>query len=305
MKIQLIYTIFILLICSTSYGQEIVSLYPSEASTGQPVTLIGGPFPEGTLIVVGDREIIPQRRGERQLIFSTPDLNPGEYPVFLMSGDERSEKTAVLIIIEPSPRILSISPTNIDQCVIDEAPIVTLDVADFVPGGSLLFDGKTIPFVLAEENRLTFTMPPLGAGTYGIQIINPGGTRSLPRSLWVNNIPEIFSASAGSDYVSFYEVVIEGKNFIFGSLLVVNEYQIGFSDLPPYQRVIAGVGREIADRAPLSTPDQTVRSDSVRYVDCRTLIYNRHPYSSQPKDLVLQVVNPDGKKSNALHVSLP
>ena len=43
----------------------------------------------------------------------------------------------------------------------------------------------------------------------------------------------------------------------------------------------------------------------LQYSDCRTLVYQRFPSNFQDKELILQVINPDGKKTAPYVVTLP
>jgi hypothetical protein len=47
------------------------------------------------------------------------------------------------------------------------------------------------------------------------------------------------------------------------------------------------------------------RFDQLLYLDCGTLVYQRYPFDMQNKDLVLQIINPDGQKTAPHHVTLP
>jgi hypothetical protein len=76
---------------------------------------------------------------------------------------------------------------------------------------------------------------------------------------------------------------------------------VGVFDRPPEQRVIRS-------QSATSDPDKRPapsQSDNVRFVDCGTLIYNRYPYSSQPKSVSLKIINPDGKTSSTWDLSIP
>ncbi|BCR05471.1 hypothetical protein DESUT3_25400 [Desulfuromonas versatilis] len=279
----------------------LTSVRPTTVSAAGAVTITGGPFTTGTRVVLGDREIVPGQGGPGQLVFSVPPMEPGEYALFLRDGEEFSQQSFTLRVVEPTPRILSLSPSNIDACSSEAERRVSVELDDFLPGATLLLNGSALPYSTAGGGTIAFTAPPLEAGIYGVQVVNPGGAQSLPHSLWFNDIPEIQSVDQGTEYVNYYELVIRGKNFFYNSTLVVNEYQAGFSDLPPRQRTIIAQGRSSGQE----TGYARAQADNVFYVDCNTLIYYRYPYSTQPKPLVLQVINPDGKKSSPYQASLP
>ncbi len=279
----------------------ITSVRPSTVSIGSAVTVTGASFTARTRVVLGETEIAPGIAGAGQLVFTVPAVAPGEYALFLRDQTETSQQSFILRVVEPTPRIVSLSPTNIDACSTEADRRVNVELNDFLPGGTLLLNGSAVPYGTAGTGTIAFTAPPLEAGIYGVQVVNPGGTQSLPHSLWFNDIPDILDVSQGAEYVNYYELVIQGKNFFYNSTLVINEYQAGFSDLPPRQRTITAQGRS----AGLEAGAARTQADNVFYVDCNTLIYYRYPYSTQPKPLVIQVINPDGKKSPPFNTTLP
>ena len=99
-----------------------------------------------------------------------------------------------------------------------------------------------IPFTRSDELSYSVTPPPLTAGSYGLQLVNPDGKKSLPQTLWFNNVPEIESVSVGDNFVNSYQMIIKGKNFFHNLALLVNEYPGGFSGMPSRQRFIPAQG---------------------------------------------------------------
>jgi hypothetical protein len=104
----------------------------------------------------------------------------------------------------------------------------------------------------------------------------------------INNTPEIYSVTAGEGGVTSYQVVISGINFTFRSILLVNG-----KPTPSFRPGTLDTGEFDVTPYNLNQP----RRDAVNYVDCRTLIYVRHPTTTQPQTLNLQVINPDGSES--------
>jgi len=294
-----------LFISALAQGAVSLTVTPSEVRPGTQVEVSGDSLPADLRINLGDTQILPDLEAPGLLVFTAPLLPPGDYLLVLKAGDTPYGPPAVLKIIEPTPQIVSIAPTNIDECTSPDSTTIAIETRNFLNGGSLLLDGKTVAYEKDDSNRLTFHPPPLPAGTYGVQLTNPKGALSLPHTLWVNNIPEIYNVTIGNDYVSHYEIVVDGKNFLYGSQIVVSEYPVGFSDRAPNQRAIPLEGSFGPRGSELELSKKMGGRENMRYVDCRTLIYNRHPYSSQPKDLILQVVNPDGKISSPYTASLP
>lgn len=285
----------------SAFGIEITSIYPEVAYSGTPVTVIGGPFSSAVRVDLAGRQLRPSSIGSRQLVFITPPLPVGEYALFLRDGAQTSKQTFSLRIELPPPVISSISPSNLDECSTPEQRQVSLRGDNIQPGAQLLLDGAVIPFHREDELSFSFTPPPLRAGSYGLQLVNPDGKKSLPHTLWFSSLPEIESVSEGENFVNYYQVVIRGKNFFHNSVLLVNEYPGGFDDLPPRQRFIPVQGGAAfsGDQARLS------QSESLSYRDCHTLIYNRYPPTGQAMRLVLRVGNPDGQQTEPYEVFLP
>ena len=292
----------VLLAPLTASGIEISSVYPPVVAAGTPVTVIGGPFSEATKVDLGGNPVDVRLSGTRQLVFVAPQLPVGEYALFVRDGDQVSSQTLSLRIELPPPAILAIEPDHLDECSDTETRQVGVRVKDFQEGAQLLLDGAVIPYQHGSDQTFNFVPPPLRAGSYGLQLVNPDGKKSLPHTLWVSSRPEIDSISAGDDFVNYYQIVIRGKNFFQRSVLVLNEYSGSFSDLPPRQQAIPAQGGN-------SFHDDRLRirrmADSVSYQDCHTLIYNRFPPTGQNQRLVFRVSNPNGEQTPPYEVSLP
>jgi hypothetical protein len=293
--------IFLVFLPAAASALEITAVSPVVASPGAVVTILGGPFSAEAKVILGDRPIEPTAAAQRQLIFTVPPLAEGEYTLSVQDGQEISPPAFTLAITAPEPFIGSLGPSNIDTCAPDNERRVIVTGRDFAPGASLLLDGKIVAHTALGPESLSFVPPALPSGAYGVQVINPDGKKSLPHSLYINDIPEILNVYQGEEFVNYYQVVIEGKNFTFDSNLVINEYPVGFYDLPPQQRVISPQS-DVGSPGKLPRPSQ---SDNLRYIDCGTLIYNRYPYSNQPKRVSVKVVNPDGKETSTYELAIP
>jgi hypothetical protein len=152
-----------------------------------------------------------------------------------------------------------------------------------------------------DATSLQFRLPEMPAGVYGVQVRNTDGAASLPHSLWINSLPEISTVERGGDYVNNYEMIIRGKNFFYNSILMVRE---------PENSTFGRDYRQLAFRAGQDGSTgygnfQAMPGEQLTYRDCTTLIYQRYPLDMQDKDLILQVINPDGKKTDPFPVTLP
>lgn len=291
----------LLLIPFLSLGLEISSVHPNPAIVGSPVTIIGGPFAPSLKVVLGGREIIPSLVDERQLIFIIPQLGPGEHALYLLGDQQKSEQTISLSIALPPPQISSLEPSNIDECSTQEQRLITIRGDHFVADSQLSLSGQIVASTQVSATEISFIAPPLRAGTHGVQVTNPDGSKSLPHSLWFNNIPHIFDVSRGEDFVSSYQLIIKGENFILNSALIVYESSVGQPNLPPSQHIIPEQG----GRSFIGEGARHPQTEAVTYVDCNTLIYNRYPYSGQDKTITLRVSNPDGKQTEPYELSTP
>ncbi len=116
------------------------------------------------------------------------------------------------------------------------------------------------------------------------------GRKSLPYALFVDSVPKIDGVSIGEDQVTAYEVIIRGENFYVGSSLLVDG------------KVIRSLGGGTSDFTTLLIPG---REDFLRYVDCTTLLYIRHPVTREANQVILRVVNWNGAQSEPLRTELP
>ena len=91
----------------------------------------------------------------------------------------------------------------------------------------------------------------------------------------------VVSVAIGSDYVSAYDLVINGRKFQQSSVLVADGKRLTTGALVAGER------------------------DQLFYFGCGQLVYQRHPYDPTPKDVRLQVINPNGEESNVFSISAP
>jgi hypothetical protein len=157
-------------------AQEIVSVTPAIVTVGTTVTVSGGPFTPDMRIVVGEREIIPSRLGERQMVFTVPPLESGEYAVMLKTDGQVLPSPFALHVVEPEPRIHVISPANIDECATVAERRITVSGEAFSPGARLLLDGAAVPIDHGSETDIFFS--PHLKRTHHVQVVNPGDRKS-------------------------------------------------------------------------------------------------------------------------------
>ncbi|TYO99671.1 IPT/TIG domain-containing protein [Geothermobacter ehrlichii] len=282
---------------------DITSVAPNQGEPGTLVTVSGGPFTEDTRVFLGDRQVPVRDLGPRILHFLLPELPPGDYALSLEDGSEKTGQSRFVEILEPTPVITEITPRNVDACGTSADQTIRVRGKHFLPGASLLFDGVVVAMDLRDSGTLEFRIPStLKAGVYGVQVRNPGGNASLPRSLWVNDIPVLNSVERGEDYVNHYKIILRGKNFYYNSILTVSQPDSSLPNIAHRPLTLHAHRRDNPGRSGSAFQPVPGR---LLYVDCQTMIYQRYPSSNQDKRLIFQITNPDGKQSEPMEVFLP
>lgn len=260
----------------------ILSIIPAQGEPGMTVTLNGTGFTEKTVAYLGSFGMSTKVAGPRILTFEIPDLPPGLYALYLKREDGAVSKAYNFSLQAQKPVVTGISPEVVHNCGTGREREVTISGRNFREGGQVLLDGAVIGSRVLGKESISFTAPALlASGLHQIQVKNPTDEVSAAIALFVNSRPEILSVSRGGDFVNYYELIIEGRNFLQNSMLVVDGTRLATGDTPPG-------GRE-----------------KVVFVDCSRLVYQRHPYDSTPKNITIQVVNSNGEESPAVSVNAP
>lgn len=281
---RLITSTLLLLCCALpAAALELTAVSPSTAYPGTSVILAGGPFVAGATVLVGDRRVRVNSVTARRLSFTVPAIAAGEYALVVEQEGERSRGSFILRVVLPPPRISSLDPTVLDTCDSSEIRAVTVNGSNFRSGTTLLFDHAALAIDKTDAGAIVFTLPPVAPGLHQVQVVNPDNQRSLPHNLIINDTPEISDIEVGVDRVVEYELLIHGKNFAHNSQVLRDGMTV--------ERDEAGVG----------SPNR----DTVRYLDCTTLIYIRRPVAREARELELQVINPSGARSNLYRLTTP
>ena len=269
----------------------ISGMAPASAAPDSQVVVTGGPFTKETRVFFGDLKVIPESIAPHQLTFAVPSLPEGLYVVSV--GEEAAQAAGPIFsfqLIELTPRIESTAPTSLDSCSLQQGEAVVL-TGEFPPQARVLLDGAVVPADKTGKTEITFTVPALKGGMHQVEVVGHSNRRSLPHSLFVDSVPRIESIGQGEDRVTSYEVVIQGENLLFNSTLVVDG---------------TATNQAAGDSVPgNSTLERLAGEDYVRYVDCRSLIYVRHPVTRVPHTVTLQVVNPGGEESPVYVAAIP
>lgn len=256
----------------------VFSIVPSQAEPGGQVTLALSRLQNKLTVTLGGDEVPWQAVDERRISFVVdPKAQPGQYTLSVQAAGGPA-KSYVFTVLPLKPVAVSIEPDRITSCVGDTAREVTVSGRNFSAESQLLFDGAIIRSRVQPPDAIRFTAPVTRGGLHQVAVKN-GELASTPLGLAVITAPEISAVTIGTDHVSSYELLIDGDNFQQTSSLLVDGTRIS----------TAG----------------TLAGERLVFVDCTRLIYQRRPYSSTPKELRLQVVNPDGEVSQSVLVSAP
>ena len=132
-----------------------------------------------------------------------------------------------------------------------------------------------------------------------MQVRNPEETFSGVLGLAIDGRPEISGVTQGDESVNvnYYNLIIDGRNFMQNSILMVMEDR-------SIEQNSSQTAVDIKRVSSLSA--NSIEREQILYVSCNRLIYQRYPYSSTAKNFRLQVVNPGaGGESSLVSVNAP
>ncbi len=265
---------------------EVTAVSPSTANPGASVTLSGGPFVAGDLVLVGDRRVAATTLAPTRLTFTLPATLPaGDYSLAVERDGTQTPQTFRLRVVQPPPRLTLLSPATLDSCTFTGDRQISVSGQGFLPGAQLLLDNAALPIEKFSDSEIVFTLPTVKPGLHHVQVINPDNQRSLTHALFLSSTPEITAVLSGADNVVSYELIVQGKNFLADSRLTANGSAVG--------KALGNI-----------SADGSVR-ESMRYVDCTTLIYTRRPFLREARELSVQVINPGGEQSNVYQLTTP
>lgn len=263
------------------YQVSILSITPSQGEPGTQVVLAGAGFTETTVAYLGSVELPTRVASNRLLSFTIPALPAGLYSLYLRNDEAVASRSIPYTVLPLKPVITGLSPDTVNACSTPQEREVTVSGHNFQERSAIKFDGAIIRSRYLNSDTMLFTLPTAPAGVHQVQVMNPDDTLSSAVAVQISARPEIAIVSQGQEYVNYYELVIEGRNFQQGSRVVVDGRHIG-GGLP-----IPG------DR------------DRIVYVNCNRLVYQRYPYDTTAKSFAIQVVNPSGEESAMVTVNAP
>lgn len=259
----------------------VLSIIPAQGEPGTTVTLSGSGFTPGTVAWLGTQELPTTVLGPKVLSVQLPELPAGVYALYLKREDSATSRAYNFNLQPVKPVASSLLPDTVTVCASGREREVVLSGANFQPTSKVLLDGAAVGTRVVSGNALSFLAPQLAPGLHQVQVLNPPEALSGTLALFLDSRPEILGVAVGSDFVSYYELVITGRNFLQNSVLVADGARIGTR------------GPAVGDR------------DNLVYRGCNQIVYQRHPYDPSPKDIRLQVVNQSGEESNLYTISAP
>lgn len=275
----------------------ILSIIPAQGEPATSVTLSGSGFSEKTTAFLGNTGVPTEVLGPKQLTFDIPNLPPGLYALYLRRGDGTTSRTYNFTLLPPKPDIYAISPDTMYACSADKDREVVITGRNFREKSQVLLDGAAMRGKFISPETFSFTVPRIGAGLHQVQIRNQEGTLSGAQGLLIDARPEIDNITKSDEYVNYYNMIIDGRNFQQDSTVVISEER----DLE-----LTGMQQPVVDvkRLRSGTANATEKERAI-FVNCGQLIYQRFPYSSTLKNFRVQVINPGGEESSVIQVSAP
>jgi hypothetical protein len=273
---------------------NILSIIPSQGEPGDTVTLSGSGFTGNITVNLGTYQMPAKPLGQ-QLSFDIPELPPGLYALYIRRGDNATSRTYSFTVLPLKPVAESLSPDTITACSSGRDRVVTISGHNFIDKSQVIFDGAAIKGRFLGSDSLSFSVPQVAPGLHQVQIKNRDDSLSGVLGLMIDGRPEITSVTIKDEYVTSYNLLIEGRNFQQNSVLVVTEestLEQGGAPQIEVRRIRSG-GGGAAER------------DRIMFSGCTQLIYQRFPYSSTLKSFRVQVVNPNGEESSVVQVSAP
>jgi hypothetical protein len=259
----------------------ILSIIPTQAEPGGHVTLFGSGFTANTTAYLGNFEMPTQIIGPKQLSFEVPQLEPGLYALFLRRDDNSTSKTYNFTVLPQKPVIVGLHPDRVDICSTGRDRDITISGRNFNDRSMVFFDGAAIRSRFISPEAISFTVPDVAGGLHQVQVKNSTDTSSMVMALFIEAKPEIFSVSQGEEFVNYYNLIINGRNFQQNTILVVD-------------------GRSLSGRMINSN-----ERERIVFHDCNTIVYERHPYDTSPKNVRVQVVNPGVGESSVIQITAP
>lgn len=267
---------------TTTSTPTILSIIPAQGEPGSKITIFGSGFGEKASAFLGSIEIQAKVTDGKQLEFTIPMLDAGLYALYLKRDDGITGRTYNFTVLPLRPELSELSPDHISSCAQGRDREINALGRNFSKNSLLFLDGAVIRSRFISSEDIAFTIPQIVGGLHQVAVRNGPDNASVTMGLTIETRPEISQVTIGNEYVNYYELIIDGKNFDQNSSLYVDGQRIGGRG-----------GQDVAER------------EKLIYVDCTRLIYQRYPYSPVNKDFRILVMNSGGEGSQVVNVTAP
>jgi len=275
----------------------VLSIIPAQGEPGTTITLYGSGFTPQTIVFLANTEIAAVVAGPQQLTFEVPRLDAGLYALYLKREDGATSRPYNFSVLAVRPVVDSLSPDTVYACAAGINRDVTISGDNFKKTSQVIFDGSIIRHKYISAASLAFSVPQIAGGLHQVQVRNPDDALSGVVGLIIDARPEITSVNRGEEFVNYYDLIIEGRNFQQDSSLVVMEEK-SLEENP--SKLAVDVKRIGTGSASSTEREQLI------FINCNRVVYQRHPYSSTPKNFSVQVINPGNSgESSVISVSAP
>ena len=251
---------------------RIFSLMPSQVEPSSPVKVYIENLPKKARFYIGEKRVPYNIIEEGLISIGAPNIPAGDYLLHFKGLDGCMSNVVSLKIKESRPVISSLTPDQIYYCTPSSDRVTLLKGNNFSKGTKIFFDDIVVGSNYVNDKMLEVKIPQAKKGLHRIKAVNPAGGTSLSHNFYIEGTPVIYDVSIGISYDEHYELIIEGENFLWGALPIVE-------------------GKEA--------------KGETTYKGCNMLVYDRHPQSESPSEISLEVSNPDGDKSNSFYLSTP
>ena len=258
-------------------GSAALSITPTQAEPGARAVISMNSSIHGARLYLGGTELTAEKLDGSKLAFIVPDIPPGLYALGLLFSDNTSRSYSFTVLPQ-RPVTLKIEPDQVTGCSLNEAVEATVYGRHFTETTQLLFDGAIIASRYQSSEAIRFRIPRVTGGLHQVTV-RSNNENATPLALSILTQPEINTVSTGTDRVTSYDLIIEGSNFQQGSQLLVDGLRVDSSGTSPTGQITS--------------------------IDCNRMVYQRKPFSSTPRPLKLQVVNPGGETSSAYLMITP
>lgn len=267
----------------TVTAPAILSIIPAQGGPGSKVMMFGSSFGTQANAYLGSVEIPAKITDGRQAEFAIPpQLEPGLYALYLKRSDGSTSRPYNFTILPQRPVLNSLSPDVVSSCAHGTEREVTARGRNFLDSSQIVFDGSVLKSRFVSAEAISFEVPQVSGGLHQVVVRNSPDNATVALGLMIETKPEIVQVMIGAQFVNYYELNIIGRNFQQNSSVYVDGQKIGGQG-----------GQDLAER------------EKLIYVDCTTLIYQRHPFSPVTKDFRIMVMNPGGEASQIINVTAP